>query len=99
LLEVDDVDPVPLAEDVLAHLRVPSLRLMAEVNTRLQELLDADRLQMILLYRFENWNRARAPRCPYFLRSLTRESRVRNPACFSRGFRLASNTTSARARP
>ncbi len=29
------------------------------------------------LYRFENWKRARAPRWPYFLRSLARASRVR----------------------
>ena len=35
--------------------------------------------------RLENWNRLRAPGCPYFLRSTLRESRVRNPACFSLG--------------
>jgi transposase len=29
------------------------------------------------VYRFENWKRARAPRWPYFLRSLARASRVR----------------------
>ena len=32
LSEVDDVDAVTLAEDVFLHLRVPALRLVAEVN-------------------------------------------------------------------
>ena len=34
-------------------------------------------------YRFENWNRFRAPFCPYFLRSLARGSRVTMPSAFS----------------
>jgi len=33
-------------------------------------------------YRFENWNDLRALARPYFLRSTTRESRVRNPPFF-----------------
>ena len=33
--------------------------------------------------RFENWNDRRALALPYFLRSTTRESRVRKPAAFS----------------
>src|SRR4029077_13352428 len=49
LLEVDDVDPIALPEDELAHLGVPALRLVSEVDTRLQELLDVDRRQIILL--------------------------------------------------
>ena len=36
LQQVDDVDPVALPEDVRAHARVPTPRLMAEVKTGLQ---------------------------------------------------------------
>ena len=36
--------------------------------------------------RFENWKLRRALRLPYFLRSTTRESRVKKPAAF-RGVR------------
>src|SRR2546425_4596235 len=39
LLQVDDVDPVAFAEDVFLHLRVPAPRLVAEVNSGLQQLL------------------------------------------------------------
>src|SRR5207249_11333348 len=38
LLEIDDVDPVPLAEDEGGHLRVPEAGLMSEVDSRLQHL-------------------------------------------------------------
>jgi hypothetical protein len=38
LLQVDDVDAVALAEDVLLHLRVPALGLVAEVDPGLQQL-------------------------------------------------------------
>ena len=34
------------------------------------------------VYRFEYWNRFLAPFCPYFFRSLTRESRVSKPSFF-----------------
>lgn len=34
------------------------------------------------LYRFEYWNRLRAPFCPYFFLSLTLGSRVSNPSFF-----------------
>ena len=46
LAEVDDVDAVPFAEDVFLHLRIPALRLVAEVNPRLQQILHRDRGQM-----------------------------------------------------
>ena len=36
-------------------------------------------------YRLLNWKRLRAPASPYFLRSLTRGSRVSRPAFFSAG--------------
>ena len=39
--EVDDVDPVQLAEDVAAHVRVPATGLMAEVDSGLQQLFEA----------------------------------------------------------
>src|SRR5207247_323095 len=39
LLQIDDVDPVALAEDVLLHLRIPSLRLVAEVHPGLEQFL------------------------------------------------------------
>src|SRR5438034_899435 len=43
LLQVDDVDPVALAEDVFLHLRVPALGLVPEVDPRLEQLLHGDR--------------------------------------------------------
>ena len=45
LAQVDDVDAVPFAEDVLLHLRVPALRLVTEMNPRLQQILHRDRRQ------------------------------------------------------
>src|SRR5205085_8226523 len=42
LLEVNDVDAVALAEDVLLHLRVPAPDLVAEVDAGLQELFHRD---------------------------------------------------------
>jgi hypothetical protein len=36
LREVDDVDPVPLAEDVGLHLRIPALRLVSEMDAGLE---------------------------------------------------------------
>ena len=41
LHQVDDVDPVALAEDVAAHLRMPAAGLVAEMDAGLQQLLDA----------------------------------------------------------
>src|SRR6266850_2177673 len=43
LLKVDDVNAVALAEDVLLHLRVPALGLMAEVHSGLEQLLHRQR--------------------------------------------------------
>ena len=40
--EVDDVDAAALAEDESLHLRVPAARLMAEVDSGLQEVLHRD---------------------------------------------------------
>ena len=42
LLQIDNVDPVALTEDVFLHLGVPALRLMPEVNTRFEQLLHGD---------------------------------------------------------
>src|SRR5215813_15444403 len=42
LLQIDDVNPVALTEDVFLHLRIPALRLMPEVNTRFEQLLHGD---------------------------------------------------------
>jgi hypothetical protein len=41
LREVDDVDPVALREDVLAHLRIPAPGLVPEVDARFEQLLHA----------------------------------------------------------
>ena len=38
LLQVNDVDSIALAENVFLHLRVPTPRLVAEVNSSLQQL-------------------------------------------------------------
>src|SRR6185369_10237788 len=42
LLQVDDVNPVALTEDVFLHLGVPALGLMPEVNTRFEQLFHGD---------------------------------------------------------
>ncbi len=42
LQQIDDVDPVALAEDEAAHLGVPAACLVAEMHAGLQQLLDAD---------------------------------------------------------
>src|SRR3954469_25615650 len=50
-------------------------------------------------HRFENWKRLRAPFCPYFLRSLPRESRLTSPSDFNFLRNSALNSMSARAMP
>ena len=42
LLEIDDVDPIALAEDVRAHFRVPTAALGAKMNTGFDKLFDGD---------------------------------------------------------
>ena len=42
LLQVDDVDATPLAEDEALHLRVPAAGLVSEVDTCLEQLLHGD---------------------------------------------------------
>ena len=49
--------------------------------------------------RFENWNERRALALPYFLRSTTRESRVRKPPFFSTERRSGSKLVSALEMP
>src|SRR5262249_20277212 len=120
LLQVDDVNAVALAEDVLLHLGIPALGLVPEVDARFEQLLHGDVRQSSsslicilhgqaprdsfpvsgeISYRFEYWNRLRAPFCPYFLRSLERESRVSMPALFSLGRSSGLNPSKARAMP
>ena len=43
LVEVEDVYPVALAEDVRAHLGIPAVRLVPEVSARLEERAHAER--------------------------------------------------------
>src|SRR5690606_34857801 len=99
LTEIDDVDPVPLPEDVLLHLRVPALRLVSEMDPRLEQVLQRYATQAASHYRLLNWKRLRAPFCPSFLRSLIRASRVRKPSFLSRGRSSMLYSTSARAMP
>src|SRR5262249_56333082 len=42
LVQIDDVDAVALAEDEATHLRVPTARLVAEMDAGLQQLLHGD---------------------------------------------------------
>jgi hypothetical protein len=49
LLQVDDVDAVAFAENVLLHLGIPALRLVSEVDAGLQEFLHCNRRQKNLL--------------------------------------------------
>src|SRR5690606_41370249 len=53
LLQIDDVDAVPLREDVLPHLRVPAAGLVSEMDTRLEELseLGFDHSMACLVFR------------------------------------------------
>src|SRR5262249_39256869 len=51
------------------------------------------------VYRFENWNDRRALARPYFLRSTTRGSRVRNPPRLSTARRSGSKLVSALEMP
>ncbi len=41
LKQIDDVDPIQLAEDEAAHIGIPTAGLVAEVNSGLQQLLKA----------------------------------------------------------
>ena len=43
--QVDDVDAVPLAEQIRRHLRIPTMGLVAEMNAGFQKLAHADRRQ------------------------------------------------------
>src|SRR5205085_2788562 len=51
------------------------------------------------IYLFENWNERRAFAFPYFLRSTTRGSRVRNPPRFNAPRRSGSKFSKALERP
>jgi hypothetical protein len=39
-LQIDDVDPVSLAEEEFLHLRIPAVRLVAEMDSGFQQFLD-----------------------------------------------------------
>src|SRR5207245_5592522 len=57
LLQVNDIDPVALAEDVLLHLRIPALGLMTEVHASFQKLFHRNRDRQVnppLRFRFKN---------------------------------------------
>jgi len=58
LLQVDDVDPRPAAVDEPLHLRVPPLRLVAEMDARLQQLPNQRHLHAICCHSF-NWTALR----------------------------------------
>ena len=45
LRKIDDVDAVPLAEDVRLHLGVPAVGLVAEMRSGLEQLLHADAIR------------------------------------------------------
>src|SRR5262249_13833015 len=52
LLEIDDVDAVALAENILFHFRIPTLGLMSKVDTSLQKLFHCNRRQINLRFEF-----------------------------------------------
>ena len=99
LLQIDDVNAVPFAEDEWFHLRVPSTRLVPEVNSGFEQLLHLNIRHGYLPYLLENWKRLRALGCPYFFRSTLRASRVKKPTAFSRGRNSALNSSRAREMP
>ena len=88
LLQVDDVDSVPDAEDVRRHLGVPALRVVAEMDAGLQQLAHGelghchDRFS---LSGFPSAGVRRRKRCGRFLRRPDgRRSRLPVPACVLR---------------
>src|SRR6185436_14683913 len=67
LLKIDDVDTVALSENVLLHLRIPALRLVAEMYAGLQELLHCDRRQINLRLTFRELEAFARSRLTIFL--------------------------------
>src|SRR4029434_2718348 len=67
LLKIEDVDTVALSEDVLLHLRIPALRLVAEVDAGLQEFLHCDRRQINLRLTFRELESLPRSRLTIFL--------------------------------
>ena len=99
LLQVDDVDTVPLAENERLHLRVPTPCLVPEMYSGFEQLLHLNFGHGTLPYLLENWKRLRALGCPGFFRSTLRASRVRKPTDFSFGRSSALNSSRAREMP
>jgi hypothetical protein len=67
LAEVDDVDAVALAEDVLLHLRVPALGLVSEVDASLEQVLQRDAAQAALPLPFAELEALARPLLPVLL--------------------------------
>jgi hypothetical protein len=67
LLKIDDVDAVALTKDVLLHLGIPALRLVAEVDAGLQEFLHCDRRQIYLRLTFRELEALPRSRLTIFL--------------------------------
>ena len=99
LLQVDDVNSIPLAENERLHLRVPTPCLVPEVYSGFEQLLHLDIRHKTLPYLLENWKRLRALGCPGFFRSTLRASRVRKPTDFNFGRSSALNSSRAREMP
>src|SRR3984885_9555829 len=66
------------------------------LNQEILQLLNSCNFCILPLYRFENWNRLRAPGWPDFFRSFILGSRVRRPSSFKTGRIVASWASSAR---
>src|SRR6202008_4195967 len=81
-LQVDDVNPVALSEDVFLHLGIPALRLMPEVNSRFEQLLHGDSSQLTS-YLVCIGNSKRFPDCHSRPRTGAREELNTSKSAFS----------------
>src|SRR5690606_31859639 len=64
LLQVNDVDPVALREDVPPHLRVPTAGLVSEMDTRFEQVLELGFRHAFLRSRCWGWPPPPSPTSP-----------------------------------
>ena len=85
--------PVPTAS---GHCPRPASVVPSPIKIHRQSLESGSAMKDACRYRFENWNRLRAPGWPDFLRSFMRGSRVSKPSSRSEPRRFSSLRSSAR---
>src|SRR5579864_896680 len=93
--------PAPRGTRRIEHLKKPDVSRFRRFQGCKEKTQDLETLKPCHpeTYLLLNWKRLRAPFCPYFLRSLPRESRLTMPSAFSFFRNSALNCNSARAIP